>query len=176
LNEEQLKGLVREIPDFPQKGILFRDITPLLTDSAAFSAVVDAMASWARARQADSIVAIESRGFLFGAPLALALGVPFVPVRKEGKLPSERVSVQYELEYGFGKLELHRDALRHDQRAVIVDDLIATGGTARATAELCETLGARVAGFQFVIELAGLKGRERLAGYDINSLLIYPGT
>lgn len=166
-----LKAIIRDVPDFPQPGILFRDITPLLGDAAAFRAVLDALCVDARERGADAIVGIESRGFLFGAPLADRLGLPFVPVRKPGKLPAARMSVDYSLEYGESRLDIHSDALRPAARAYIVDDLLATGGTARAAAKLVELIGGEVAGFGFVIELEALGGRATLAAYPLFSLV-----
>ncbi|HZP57354.1 MAG TPA: adenine phosphoribosyltransferase [Dehalococcoidia bacterium] len=169
----RLKHYIRDVPDFPAPGILFRDITPLLSDAEAFRYAIDGLAAWVRERRPDAIVAIESRGFLFGAPLADRLGVPFVPVRKPGKLPAARMSIEVTLEYGTNQLDIHEDALRHGQQVVVIDDLLATGGTAAGAAKLVELLGARVAGLAFVIELAGLAGRERLAGYDVHALLRY---
>ena len=170
-----LDRYIRAIPDFPVQGILFRDITPLLSAPEAFAHVVSEFAQWARHKEAEVIVGIESRGFIFGAPVAVQLGLPFVPVRKPDKLPWEILSVEYKLEYGLGRLDIHRDALAHGQRAVIIDDLIATGGTAAAAADLVQQLGAHVAGFEFVVELAGLDGRARIAAHDVNSLVIYAG-
>jgi adenine phosphoribosyltransferase len=166
-----LTALVRSIQDFPEPGILFRDITPLLSKPAAFSLVLDRLAEYAASRSPDAIVGIESRGFLFGTPLAIRLGLPFVPVRKPGKLPAARMSVEYSLEYGSGQLDIHADALSPGQSAVIIDDLLATGGTAVGAAKLVELLQARVAGLAFVIELTGLRGRARLTGYDVFSLI-----
>jgi adenine phosphoribosyltransferase len=168
-----LKQHIRDIPDFPQPGVLFRDITPLLRDPAAFSAALDAMAAIAAPRDATAIVGIESRGFLFGAPLAVRLALPFVPVRKPGKLPSDRMSVEYSLEYGDSRLDIHADALGRGDRAIVVDDLLATGGSAHAAAKLVELLGATVDSMIFLIELAPLGGRDRLAGYDVHALIRY---
>jgi adenine phosphoribosyltransferase len=168
-----LKRFIRDIPDFPQSGVLFRDITPLLANQAAFRQVIDQLAEQSQALQPDAIVAIESRGFLFGAPLAYRLGLAFVPVRKAGKLPAPVMSVEYALEYGSSQLDIHKDALRAGQRAVIVDDVLATGGTARATAQLVELVGGTVAAFLFLAELSGLGGRERLNGYEVRSLIRY---
>jgi len=170
---DDLRALIRDVPDFPQPGILFRDITPLLKDAAAFGAALDAMQSYVQTRGADAIVGIESRGFLFGTPLAARLGLPFVPIRKPGKLPAAHMSIEYALEYGEGQLDIHSDALSAGESAVIVDDLLATGGTAVGAAKLVELLGARVAGVAFLIELKGLDGRKRLEGYDVFSLLHY---
>ena len=168
-----LKAHIRDIPDFPQPGILFRDITPLLGEPAAFRAVLDAMELEARERAAGAIVGIESRGFIFGAPLAERLALPFVPVRKPGKLPAARQSVEYSLEYGESRLDIHDDALARGTRALIVDDLLATGGTALAAAKLVEIIGGEVAGLAFAIELTALDGRGRLSGYRVASVITY---
>ncbi|MCH8273231.1 MAG: adenine phosphoribosyltransferase [Armatimonadetes bacterium] len=164
-------GLIRDVPDFPQAGILFKDITPVLQDPDAFDEVMDRMVEAARRVNPTSVVAIESRGFLFGAPMALRLGLPFALVRKLGKLPCSRVSEEYALEYGTNTVEMHRDALKPGDRAVIVDDLLATGGTALATAQLVERLDATVAGFTFLIGLTALSGRHALRGYDVSVLI-----
>jgi adenine phosphoribosyltransferase len=168
-----LKQFIRDIPDFPQPGILFRDITPLLQDPEAFRFVVGRFSDEYRDSGIDAIVAIESRGFLFGAPLAQELGIPFVPVRKAGKLPAKHISVEYSLEYGKSQLDIHEDALKLGQKALIVDDLLATGGTANAAAKLIELLGAKVHAMAFVVELEFLKGRDRLRDYEVLSLVIY---
>jgi len=168
-----LKPLIRSVPDFPKQGILFRDITPLLAHPEGFSYAVATLTSRARALGAEAIVGIESRGFIFGAPIAAALKVPFIPVRKPGKLPAARKSLEYSLEYGTGSLDIHADALSPNQRAVVVDDLLATGGTAVAAAKLVELLGAQVAGLLFVIELLDLGGRRALPRYQVESLLQY---
>jgi adenine phosphoribosyltransferase len=168
-----LKQFIRDIPDFPQPGILFRDITPLLQDPDAFRYVVDRFTEEYRDAGIDAVVGIESRGFLFGTPLAQNLGVAFVPVRKAGKLPAKHISVEYSLEYGTSQLDIHEDALKRGQKALIVDDLLATGGTANATAKLVELLGAEVHAMAFVIELEFLKGRDRLRDYDVLSLVTY---
>jgi adenine phosphoribosyltransferase len=168
-----LKALIRDVPDFPQAGVLFRDITPLLGNPAAFAAVISGLQEDARSRQPAAIVGIESRGFLFGGPLADRMALPFVPVRKPGKLPAARMSVEYSLEYGQSQLDIHQDALARGARAYIVDDLLATGGTALAAAKLVEMIGGEVAGFGFVVELAALGGRARLEGYAAFSLLTY---
>jgi adenine phosphoribosyltransferase len=168
-----LKSHIRDIPDFPVPGILFRDITPLLRDPDAFRCAVDALASYVASRSADAVVGIESRGFLFGAPVADRLRLPFVPVRKPGKLPFERHSVEVTLEYGVGQLDIHTDALPAGARAVIIDDLLATGGTARGAARLIEMLGGVVAGMGFVVELRSLRGREELAPYDVHALVAF---
>jgi adenine phosphoribosyltransferase len=168
-----LKQYIREVPDFPQPGVLFRDITPLLKDPAALRYAVDRLTDEFRNAGIDAVVSIESRGFLFGAPLAYNLNVPLVPVRKPGKLPSDRMTVEYALEYGSGQLDIHQDALDANQRTVIVDDLLATGGTAMAAAKLVELLGAHVYSFAFLVELRDLGGRERLHDYNIISLVTY---
>jgi adenine phosphoribosyltransferase len=170
---EDLKKLIREVPDFPKPGILFYDITTLLKDRCGFRAVIDALRAHYRDAQVDTVLGIEARGFIFAPALAYALGAGFVPVRKPKKLPAERVSVSYELEYGTDSLEMHKDAIDHGHRVLIVDDLLATGGTAAAAARIVGNVGGSVAGIGFVIELTFLKGRERLAGYDVFSLLKY---
>ena len=169
----RIAAAIRDVPDFPKPGILFKDITPLLADPALMTAITERFADRWRDRGVDAIVGMESRGFLFGMPLAMAMGLPFVPARKPGKLPYHRISESYALEYGTATLELHVDALRPGQRALIIDDLIATGGTAVATARLVEQLGAVVAGFGFVIELGFLDGRKALSGYDVDSIVHY---
>lgn len=166
-----LKPYIRDVPDFPVPGVLFRDITPLLKAPDAFRYVLSRLAEDVQAHEAEAIVGIESRGFIFGCPLADRLGVPFVPVRKEGKLPAARMSIEYALEYGESRLDIHADALEPGTRAYIVDDLLATGGTARATAKLVELLGATVAGIGFVIELLPLRGRRQLADYHVFSIV-----
>jgi adenine phosphoribosyltransferase len=168
-----LRSRIRDIPDFPQPGVLFRDITPLLGDAPARRYAIDEMAAYVASRHVDAIVAIESRGFLFGMPVADRLGLPFVPVRKPGKLPSERMSVEYSLEYGNGQLDIHADALAAGDRAIVVDDLLATGGTALAACKLVELLGATVDSLLFLVELAALGGRARLTGYDVRALVAY---
>lgn len=167
------ESLIRSIPDFPKPGILFRDITPVLGDARALHEVVGAMADYAEDRGAEAVVGIESRGFVFGAPVAVECRLGMVPIRKIGKLPYETVRAEYELEYGTAAVEVHADAIRPGRRVVIVDDLLATGGTARAAATLVEKVGGVVAGFAFLIELADLNGRARLHGYDILSLIRY---
>jgi len=165
--------LIRDIPDFPKFGILFKDITPVLGDAAAFQEVVDCFVAQAQSWSPDLVVGIESRGFVFGAPVALALGVGFVPVRKAGKLPAQTIQEEYALEYGTAIVEVHRDAIQPGQRVLIVDDLLATGGTAAAAAKLVQKLGGKVAGFSFLVELGFLSGRHALSGYDVHSLLTY---
>jgi len=168
-----LRAYVRDIPDFPKPGIVFKDITPLLLDAAATDAAITQMADWARPREPDFVVAAEARGFILGTALARELGAGFVPARKPGKLPADTVSAEYILEYGVDALEVHADALSHGARVLIHDDLLATGGTALALAELVEKIGGRVVGFAFLIELAFLGGRERLEGYDVQALIGY---
>ena len=168
-----LKALIRDVPDFPQPGVLFRDITPLLHDSNAYRYVIDELTRRIGALTPDVIVGVESRGFLFGAPVAYNLGLPFVPVRKAGKLPTERMSVEFALEYGESQLDIHVDALERDQQVVIVDDLLASGGTAGATAKLVELLGAYVKAMAFLVDLTFLGGRERLRGYQLIALIRY---
>ncbi len=168
-----LKARIRDIADFPEPGILFRDITPLLGNPAAFQAVLAELAKEARALGAEVVVGVESRGFIFGAPLADRLGLPFVPVRKPGKLPAARMSVEYSLEYGHSQLDIHEDAMAPGARAYIVDDVLATGGTALAAAKLVEMAGGLVSGFGFVIELTDLQGRQRLGGYACHAVVTY---
>ena len=168
-----LRQYIRDIPDFPVEGILFRDITPLMQEPTAFKYVIDRMAEHYEGQGVDVILGIEARGFLIGAPLAYKLGMPFVPVRKEGRLPYETRSVKYALEYGQNVVEVHTDAVSRGQRAVILDDLLATGGTMAAGAELVESMGGEVAGLAAVIELIDLDGRERLSGYGVYSLVQY---
>lgn len=165
------QALIRDVPDFPIPGIVFKDITPLLADATAFRAVVDALAERVRPYHADLIVGMESRGFIFAAPLACQLGLGFVPVRRLGKLPSAAIRVEYELEYGTNTFEMHRDAIPRGQRALIVDDVLATGGTVEATVSLVEQLGGKVAAVAVLIELAALGGRERLGRHELVSLL-----
>lgn len=167
-----LRSFVRDIPDFPSPGILFRDITPLLASPEAFRQAVAAMAEPFRSHPPDKVLGIEARGFMFGIVLARELGVGFVPVRKPGKLPWETCRVNYGLEYGKDCLEIHTDALRSGERVLVADDVLATGGTARAAAELVERLGAEVAGMTFFIELEGLKGRSQLATRRLHSVLL----
>lgn len=167
------KALIRDVPDFPKEGILFKDISPVLLHPAAFAEVVDHMAEHARAKGAEAIVGIESRGFLFGVPVALKLGIPFGMARKLGKLPYDRISEEYALEYGTNTVEMQIDTVEPGQRVYVIDDLLATGGTAAAAARLIERLNANVCGFGFMVELAFLKGRENLLGFPISALLEY---
>jgi adenine phosphoribosyltransferase len=168
-----LASRIRDIPDFPKPGIMFKDITPLLLDAEALRAAVSGLADWARPRGVDYVVAAEARGFILGAALAIELGAGFVPARKPGKLPHDTISAEYILEYGVDSLELHADALAHGARVLIHDDLLATGGTARALADLVAGAGAEVVGCAFLVELGFLRGRERLAGYDVKALVSY---
>jgi adenine phosphoribosyltransferase len=170
---EALKAAIRDVPDFPKPGILFKDITTLLRDAAHFRRALDLMTVMCGDLTLDKVVAIESRGFILGGALADRLGAGFVPVRKPGKLPWRSRSATYELEYGSDRLEMHEDGVGPADRVLVVDDVIATGGTARAVGELCEGLGASVAGFAFLVELGFLKGRERLAGREVRSLIRY---
>ena len=169
----RLRATIRDVPDFPKPGIVFKDITTLLKDPAAFRRAVDLLTVLCGDRAFDRVAAVESRGFIFGSVLAHRLGTGFVPVRKPGKLPFRTVKASYELEYGTDSLEVHADAFARGERVLIVDDLIATGGTARAVADLVERLGGEVAAFAFLVELTFLKGREKLAGYEVLSLIRY---
>ena len=171
----QLANYIRNIPDFPIPGILFRDITPLLGDPIAFQHVIDRFTERYHGEVIDSVVAIEARGFLFGAPLAYRLGTSLVPVRKPGKLPYSSIREEYALEYGTDAVEIHSDSIAPGQRVVVVDDLLATGGTLSATARLVEKAGGTVAGIALLIELLGLEGRKQLADYNILSLIQYEG-
>lgn len=170
---DKFKQLIRNVPDFPKKGILFYDITTLLKNAAALKEVIDQLSSRFRAQKIDLVVGVESRGFIFAPALACDLGAGFVPVRKPGKLPAETIKVTYDLEYGTDTLEMHRDAIRAGQRVLIVDDLLATGGTAAAVTQLVQQLGGEVAGLAFLVELDFLNGRKRLDGYDVFSLIRY---
>ena len=170
-----LKSKIRTIPDWPKKGIMFRDITPLLQDKKAFKYVIDKFYKRYKGKNIDVIVAIESRGFVFGAVLAYKLGCSFVPVRKEGKLPYKTLKQEYSLEYGTATVEIHKDAVKQNDNVLIVDDLIATGGTITATIKLVELLGGKVVEIAFVIELIDLKGREKLKDYNVFSLVEFEG-
>ncbi len=173
ISAEHIKQYIRNIPDFPQPGVLYRDITPLLANPAAFTEVLDALAARYRDARIEAVLAVESRGFIFGAPLAYLLGVPFVTARKFGKLPYDTINVAYQLEYGEAIIEMHTDALMPGQRVLIVDDLLATGGTTAATVELVEKLGGTVVAVAFVIELTFLNGRKRLGDHDVFALIQY---
>ena len=170
---DHLKSLIREVPDFPKPGINFYDITTLLKSPEGLRGVVDALCAEFRGERVDTVVGIEARGFIFAPAMAYHLGAGFVPARKPGKLPSECATVSYDLEYGQDALQVHRDAVGRGHRVVIADDLLATGGTARAVVDLVEQLGGEVVGLAFVVELEFLPGRERLKGYDVRSLLKY---
>jgi len=170
---DELRRLIRDIPDFPKQGIMFKDLTPLMADAGALRAAVEALAELARPLEVDCVVAAEARGFLLGPALALELGAGFVLARKPGRLPYETVSAEYLLEYGSNQLELHSDAITRGSRVLVHDDLLATGGTAGALCELVEQLGGEVAGCSFLIELAFLEGRERLNGHEVHALLRY---
>lgn len=168
-----MQSFVRAIPDFPIPGILFRDITPLLRDKRAFAGAIDMIAGAFANAKIDHVVAIEARGYILGAPVAYKLGAGFVPVRKPGKLPYDKINVDYALEYGTNTLEMHKDALAAGDRVLLVDDLLATGGTAAATRTLLERLGANVVGIAFLIELTALGGRTKLEGADVRSFITY---
>ncbi len=173
MSAEDLRAKIREIPDFPKPGILFYDITTLLKDAGAYRESIELMTEPYRNQGVDIVVGMESRGFIFSGPIAIALGAGLVPVRKLGKLPAETVSVEYALEYGSNTLEIHRDAISKGQRVLIVDDLLATGGTVRGTIELVERLQGQIVGLGFLVELRLLKGRDRLQGYKTTSVVEY---
>jgi len=168
-----LKGYIRDIPDWPKKGILFRDITTLLADPKAFTAAVDALCSGFKEAGIEYVAAVEARGFIFGAAVAHKLGVGFVPIRKKGKLPWQTESVSYDLEYGTDTLEVHLDAISKQAKVLMVDDLLATGGTMAAACRLIEKIGGQVAGIVFLVELADLRGREKIANYKVKSIISY---
>ena len=172
---KKLEDYVRCIPDFPSKGIMFRDITSVIQDPDGLKLAIDSMIEAVRDVDFDVVVGTESRGFIFGMPIAYALGKVFVPCRKKGKLPCETVTASYALEYGTAEIEIHKDAIKPGQKVLLVDDLIATGGTIEACAGLVEELGGEVVKILFLLELAGLKGREKLAKYDVTSLITYEG-
>ena len=173
MSAESLRAQIREVPDFPKPGILFYDITTLLKEPDAFKEAISLMLDPFRGKQVDIVVGMESRGFIFSAPMAIELGAGFVPVRKLGKLPAETASVEYALEYGTNTLEIHKDAIQPGQQVLIVDDLLATGGTVLGTIELVKTLKAEVVGLAFLVELLFLKGRERLSDHYIHSVIQY---
>ena len=177
MNEDAIaslvKGCIRDIPDFPKPGIVFKDITPLLHDHKAFDAVINHWAKSYANKNVDIVVGIESRGFIFGAPLARDLKVPFVPLRKKGKLPYKTVDISYDLEYGSATIEMHVDAIQKGQRILVVDDLLATGGTANAACELIKGQGGEVIDCAFVVELGFLNGREKIQGVSVSSLIVY---
>jgi adenine phosphoribosyltransferase len=168
------KALIREVPDFPKPGILFYDITTLLKDREALQSIVDELTERYRGKGISKVVGIESRGFIFGSPLAYRLGAGFIPVRKPGKLPADIFEVKYNLEYGSTSLAIHRDAIDIGEQVLIVDDLLATGGTAAATVNLVRQLGGDIVGLAFLVELMGLKGRDRLNGWDVHAMIAYP--
>lgn len=170
---DDLKKLIREVPDFPKPGINFYDITTLLKDPTGLEETIDSLTELCRGMDIDTVIGVESRGFIFGAPLAYQLGVGFIPVRKPKKLPSDTVSVSYELEYGTDSLEMHKDAVGEGHNVLIVDDLLATGGTARAVVDLVEGVGGKIAGLLFVVELTFLNGRSKFEGYNVKSLVAY---
>ena len=170
---EELRKYIRNVPDFPKKGIVFRDITTLLKDKDAFRSAIDVLYNRYRSERIDKVVSVESRGFIFGSALANRLGSGFVPVRKPKKLPSQTIREEYQLEYGTDALELHTDAIQKGEKVLIVDDLIATGGTVAASCRLVERLGGEIVGLAFLIELTFLNGRDKLKGYDIFSIVRY---
>ena len=170
---DDLRTKIRDIPDFPTPGVVFKDIMPLLADPPCLKATIDRLAEWAEPKKPDLILGAEARGFILGGALAQTLGCGFVAARRPGKLPWKTVSATYALEYGENSLEVHADAIAHGARVVVHDDVLATGGTAKAIADLAEQLGGTVAGLAFVIELAFLNGREKLQGYDVHALIDY---
>ena len=172
---KKIEEYVKSIPDFPEKGIIFRDVTSVLQDADGLHLAIDEMQKFLEGVDFDVIAGTESRGFIFGVPIAYNLHKAFVPVRKKGKLPRETVSAEYELEYGKAEIEMHKDAIQPGQKVVLVDDLIATGGTIEAAARLVEELGGEVVKIIFLMELEGLKGREKLKGYDMESVIHYEG-
>ena len=172
---KKIEDYVRSIPDFPEPGIIFRDVTSILQDADGLKLAIDSMQECLKDTEVDVIVGTESRGFMFGVPIAYNLHKPFVPVRKKGKLPCETVSRSYDLEYGSATIEMDRDSIKPGQKVAVIDDLIATGGTVEAAVKLIEELGGEVVKIVFLMELAGLKGREKLAGYDVASVIRYEG-
>lgn len=172
---KKIEDYVRNIPDFPEKGIIFRDVTTVLQDAEGLKLAIDSMIKLLDGVEFDVVAGTESRGFIFGVPIAYALGKPFVPIRKKGKLPCETVSAKYDLEYGSAEIEMHKDSVLPGQKVVVVDDLIATGGTIEACAKLIEELGGKVAKIIFLMELAGLHGRDKLKGYEVSSVITYEG-
>ena len=168
-----LKGFIRSVPDWPEKGILFRDITPLLADPKAFTTAIDALCADFKDADIEYVAAVEARGFIFGSAVAERLGAGFVPIRKKNKLPFETESVTYDLEYGTDTLEIHRDAVKSRAKVLMIDDLLATGGTMTAACELIEKIGGQVAGIVFLIELVGLDGRKKIANYPIKTIISY---
>ena len=172
---KKIEEYVRTIPDFPEPGIMFRDVTSVLQDPDGLKLAIDSLLAMVKDVDFDVVVGAESRGFIFGTPVAYEMGKSFVPARKPGKLPRETVSMEYALEYGTGTIELHKDSIKPGQKVVVVDDLIATGGTIEAAIKLIESLGGEVVKVLFLMELAGLNGREKLKGYDVESVITYPG-
>ena len=172
---KKIEDYVISIPDFPEPGIIFRDITGILRDADGLKLSIDKIQEMLEGVEFDAVLGLESRGFIFGMPIAYNLHKAFIPVRKKGKLPRETVSAKYDLEYGTAEIEIHKEDLRPGMKVVVIDDLIATGGTVEAAVKLAESLGAEVVKIAFVMELAGLKGRERLAGYDVESVITYEG-
>lgn len=172
---KKLEDYVRSIPDFPEPGIIFRDVTTILQDADGLHLAVDGLLTMLKSVEYDVVIGPESRGFIFGVPVAYAAHKAFVPVRKKGKLPCETISMEYDLEYGSATIEMHKDAIKPGQKVVIVDDLIATGGTIEAIIRMIEELGGEVVKICFVMELAGLDGRKKLAGYDVESIITYEG-
>jgi len=172
---KKLEDYVRTIPDFPEKGIMFRDVTSVIQDKDGFKMAIDSMMDNVKDIDFDVVIGLESRGFIFGAPIAYNLGKPFVLVRKKGKLPCETIEESYDLEYGSATVEIHTDSIKEGDRVLIVDDLIATGGTCEAAIKLAERLGGKVVALDFLIELEGLNGRERLKGYEVRSSIKYEG-
>ena len=173
MDQMDLAKMIRDVPDFPKEGIVFKDITTLIKDPEAFKRAVDLLTEHYSGQQIDLVVAVEARGYIFGAPVAYKLGAGFVPVRKVGKLPAETVRAEYELEYGTDAVEMHRDAIEPGQRVLIIDDLIATGGSAAATAHLVETVGGEVVSIAFLIELTFLEGVDKLKEYDVFTMIEY---
>ena len=171
----KVEDYIRSIPDFPEPGIIFRDITTVMQDSDGFKLAIDSMEDTIKDLDFDVIAGLESRGFMFGTPIAYNMGKPFVPIRKKGKLPCETISEEYSLEYGTAEIEIHTDAIKEGQKVVIVDDLIATGGTVKAAINLIERLGGEVVSCLFLTELAGLNGRKALEGYNVESVVVYEG-
>lgn len=172
---KKIEEYIRSIPDFPEEGIIFRDVTSVLQDPDGFGLAIDSMKKLLNGVDFDVVVGTESRGFMFGAPIAYSMHKAFVPVRKKGKLPMETISKEYDLEYGSATIEMHKDSIKPGQKVVVVDDLIATGGTIEASIQLIEELGGEVVKAIFLIELAGLNGRDRLKGYDVDSVITYEG-
>ncbi len=172
---KKMEDYVRSIPDFPEKGIIFRDVTSVLQDADGLHMAIDKMQEFLKDVDFDAVVGLESRGFIFGMPIAYNLHKPFIPVRKKGKLPCETVEASYDLEYGSAIIEMHKDAIKPGDKVVIVDDLIATGGTVEASIKLVEQLGGKVVKVIFLMELAGLNGRRKLSAYDVDSVIIYEG-